>query len=200
MACFTRPEMKVERVSYPFITPSAARAIFECIHWKPAIRWSVSRIEVLNPINWMSVRTNEIKGKAFRKEEPIIIEDRRQQRSSLLLKDVRYRIFGEFQLTERAGEDDSYIKHQQIFLRRAQRGQVFKHPCFGQQDYRADWKYLENQELNPLQPISSSHDFGLVFYDFDYSDKKNKKPMFFRAKMENGVILVPPMNSPEVLK
>ena len=139
-ALFTRPEMKVERVSYPVITPSACRAIFEAILWKPAIEWQIKKIEVLNPIKWLSVRRNEVgaklsirnaqsmmsgKGKG---DYSIVIDDNRQQRASLLLKEVHYRIYADFKMTDQAGQADNRIKFEKMFERRAKKGQCFYQP------------------------------------------------------------------------
>lgn len=96
-ACFTRPEMKVERVSYDIITPSAARGVFDAIFWKPAIRWKIKKIEVLNPIAWVSVRRNEVAALANARIPEIFIEDKRQQRAGLLLRDVAYRLYAELE-------------------------------------------------------------------------------------------------------
>lgn len=157
MACFTRPEMKVERVSYDIITPSAARAIFESIFWKPAIQWNITRIEVLNPIRWFSMKRNEIGSLMSPRSSGLFIEDNRQQKSSLLLKDVCYRIFAELEfipIRNRAKEDMLKVpskssdenpgKYNAMFERRAKKGQCFNQPYLGCREFSADFTYIEN--------------------------------------------------------
>ena len=213
MACFTRPELKVERVSYDVITPSAARAIFEAIFWKPAIHWQVTKIEVLNPIKWTSVRRNEVG--AVASKNPIYIEDKRQQKNTLCLKDVRYRIWAKLEflpVRKRKGEqlslfdetahpDENPAKYNAMFERRASKGQCFTQPYLGTRECSASFM-LVNPEIDELNtPINESRDLGIMLYDMDFEkDLKNPPAMFFRAKMENGVIIVPPNNSKEILR
>ena len=213
MACFTRPELKVERVSYDVITPSAARAIFEAIFWKPAIHWQVTKIEVLNPIKWTSIRRNEVG--AVASKNPIYIEDKRQQKNTLCLKDVRYRIWAKLEfipVRKRKGEqktlfdetahpDENPAKYNAMFERRASKGQCFTQPYLGTRECSASFKLVnpENDELNT--PINESRDLGIMLYDMDFEkDLKDPSAMFFRAKMENGVIIVPPKDSEEILR
>ena len=213
MACFTRPELKVERVSYDVITPSAARAIFEAIFWKPAIHWQVTKIEVLNPIKWTSIRRNEVG--AVASKNPIYIEDKRQQKNTLCLKDVRYRIWAKLEfipVRKRKGEqkslfdetahpDENPAKYNAMFERRASKGQCFTQPYLGTRECSASFKLVnpENDELNT--PINESRDLGIMLYDMDFEkDLKDPPAMFFRAKMENGVIIVPSNNSKEILR
>lgn len=212
MACFTRPELKVERVSYDVITPSAARAIFEAIFWKPAIHWQVTKIEVLNPIKWTSVRRNEVG--AVASKSPIYIEEKRQQKNSLLLKDVRYRIWAKLVFTPKRKRisqsdlpgneehnDENPAKYNAMFERRASKGQCFTQPYLGTRECSASFR-LVNPETEELDaPISENRDFGIMLYDLDFeSNLKNPPAMFYRAQMENGVIVVPPKNSEEVLR
>lgn len=211
MACFTRPELKVERVSYDVITPSAARAIFEAIFWKPAIHWQVTKIEVLNPIKWTSVRRNEVG--AVASKNPIYIEDKRQQKNSLLLKDVRYRIWAKLEfipqkkrtkqsdLLDEEHHDENPAKYNAMFERRAGKGQCFNQPYLGTRECVASFR-LVNLETNELtSPINENRDLGIMFYDMDFEkDQKNPPAMFYRAKMENGVIIVPPKDSEEILR
>ena len=209
MACFTRPELKVERVSYDVITPSAARAIFEAIFWKPAIHWQVTKIEVLNPVKWTSIRRNEVGAVASKK--PIFIEDKRQQKNSLMLKDVRYRIWAKLEfipMRKRAeknddGEhnDENPAKYSAMFERRASKGQCFNQPYLGTRECSASFKLI-NPETDVLDaPIAENRDLGIMLYDMDFeADLKNPPAMFYRAKMENGVIIVPPKDSEEVLR
>lgn len=212
MACFTRPEMKVERVSYDVITPSAARAIFESIFWKPAFRWQITRIDVMNPIKWASMKRNEVG--AVASGNPIFIEDKRQQKNSLLLKDVRYRIWAKLEFIPKQNRknqsdleeseersDDNPGKYNGMFERRAGKGQCFNQPYLGTREFSASFR-LVRQDVETLEaPIAETRDLGLMLYDMDFEkDTKNPPAMFYRAKMENGVIIVPPKGSKEVLR
>ena len=138
-ACFTRPEMKVERVSYDVMTPSAARGVLEAILWKPAIRWVVDRIDVLNPIRWESVRRNEVGITMSLRSPCLFVEDQRQQRAGLFLREVDYVIHARFEITDRAGPDDNPTKFQEMFLRRAEKGQCFHRPYLGCREFAADF-------------------------------------------------------------
>ena len=217
MACFTRPELKVERVSYDVITPSAARAIFEAIFWKPAVHWQVTKIEVLNPIKWTSVRRNEVGTVASK--NPIYIEDKRQQKNSLLLKDVRYRIWARLEFipkwkrqetknpvidleeSELLHRDENPGKYNAMFERRASKGQCFNQPYLGTRECVASFRLVNPETEEMAAPISENRDLGIMLYDMDFEqDLKNPPAMFYRAKMENGVIIVPPRNSEEVLR
>ena len=209
MACFTRPELKVERVSYDVITPSAARAIFEAIFWKPAIRWEITRIEVLNPIKWTSIRRNEVGATGSPRVKQIYIEDNRQQRNALLLKDVRYRIFAKMVYipvdkrgrSQRAGEaDDNPGKYQSMFVRRASKGQCFNQPYLGTREFSANFRFLANEEPNGPKPLSEDRDFGIMLYDMDFSKPKKISALFYKAVMKQGVIEVPPLNSEEIMR
>ncbi len=209
MACFTRPELKVERVSYDVITPSAARAIFDAVFWKPAIRWEITRIDVLNPIKWTSVRRNEVGAIGGQSGKHIFIEEKRQQRNSLLLKDVRYRIYGKLVFTpiSQRDRDERYNeknenpgKYNAMFERRASKGQCFNQPYFGTREFSASFRLIKDNEIDLTPPIDESKDLGLMLYDMDFSNPKNITPMFFRANMKKGVIEVPALNSKEVLQ
>lgn len=218
-ALFTRPEMKVERVSYPVITPSACRAIFEAILWKPAIEWQIKRIEVLNPIEWLSIRRNEVgtkmstrnaqsmMGKKGKNDYAIVIDDNRQQRASLLLKNVHYRIYADFTLTKQAGKADNRVKFAEMFTRRAEKGQCFYQPYLGCREFSGFFKLIKldknNQPLTAenqqnVTPISDNQDLGFMLYDLDYTDLNDPQPMFFHAKMNKGVITIPDKYSSEV--
>ena len=212
MACFTRPELKVERVSYDVITPSAARAIFEAIFWKPAIHWQVTKIEVLNPIKWTSVRRNEVG--AVASKSPIYIEEKRQQKNTLLLQDVRYRIWAKLQFIPQRKRkaqadlfdneehnDENPAKYNAMFERRASKGQCFSQPYLGTREFATSFR-LVNPETDVLDvPVSESRDLGIMLYDMDFdADTKNPPAMFYRARMENGVIIVPPKDSEEILR
>ena len=213
MACFTRPELKVERVSYDVITPSAARAIFEAIFWKPAIHWQVTKIEVLNEIKWTSVRRNEVGAVAGK--TPIFIEEKRQQKNTLALSNVRYRIYAKLEFIpkrkrpekqvslfeEEVHLDENPGKYNAMFERRASKGQCFNQPYLGTRECAASFR-LVNPETDILDtPIADSRDLGIMLYDMDFEiNSKNPPAMFFRAKMENGIIIVPPINSEEILR
>jgi CRISPR-associated protein Cas5d len=219
-ACFTRPEMKVERVSYDMITPSAARAIFDAILWKPAIFWQVKRIEVLLPIRWISVRRNEVGAVASTRKKHIFIEDDRQQRAGLFLRDVKYRLFAEFNFIppekrfkvynpipdylidkeehEASRGDETPAKYAAMFERRAKKGQCFNQPYLGCREFSADFR-LVNPHTEPASPIPEDRDLGWMLYDMNFTDPENIKPMFFRPELKNGVVVVPDRtNSEEV--
>lgn len=206
-ACFTRPEMKVERVSYDIITPSAARAIFEAILWKPAITWKIHKIEVLKPIRWVNIRRNEVGGvlpinnisSAIKSgAAPVLyIEEQRQQRAGLFLRDVAYRLHASFELTGKAEEDDNAGKFSDMFRRRASKGQCFNQPYLGTREFSCDFQLIEKDQSKP-PPINESRSLGWMLYDLDFSDPKNIRPLFFNAQMQNGTIDVPNRNSKEV--
>lgn len=210
MACFTRPELKVERVSYDVITPSAARAIFDAIFWKPAIRWEITRIEVLNPIKWISVRRNEVGAVGNLRASCIYIEDKRQQRNSLLLKDVRYRIYArlvfipsckrEGEKREEGNKDENPGKYNAMFERRAGKGQCFNQPYLGTREFSASFRLVVAEDTEIVSAIAEDKDLGLMLYDMDFDDPKNITPMYFRATMTQGIIIVPPLNSGEILR
>lgn len=231
-ACFTRPEMKVERVSYDVITPSAARAIFQAIYWKPAIRWEITKIEVLAPIKRFTIKRNEVEAIMSYNEKKIKdssygtlgfdVSDKRQQRASYLLRDVDYRIYAKmvyipvkdrsascqdhykkvYSEAERKAENPR--KYQEIFERRAKAGQCFTMPYLGCREFTCAFEYvdLEHSEtsLEP-KPIPESRDLSIMLYDMDFErDRKNPPAMFYHAQMTDGVILVPPMDSNEILR
>ena len=225
-ACFTRPEMKVERVSYDVITPSAARAIFDAILWKPAIRWRIEKIEVLAPIRWANIRRNEVSAVASPRGREIFIEDDRQQRASMLLVDVKYRLYGVFDFIPPAKRqqvhnpvpewlvdseektalvsadtraDETEAKYAAMFERRARKGQHFHQPYLGCREFAAHVRLVDPQN-EPAVPIPKDDDLGWMLYDMNYSDPHNIQPMFYRPMMKQGVILVPHPDSEEVRK
>ena len=191
-ACFTRPEMKVERVSYDVPTPSAVRGILEAIHWKPAIRWIIDRLHIIKPIKFDNVRRNEVSEKIPAtiakegKRVAIFIEDCRQQRASRLLRDVEYIIEAHFEITEKAGADDNVGKHLDIFNRRARSGQCFHRPCLGCREFTANFELLAPEASPPTSAIKGSQDLGWMLYDIDFVD--GMTPRFFRPVMLDGVI------------
>ena len=190
-ALFTRPEMKVERVSYDVITPSAARGILEAIYWKPSICWVIDRIHVLRPIRFENIRRNELANRVAVNRKDMsgagnklvcrFIEDDRQQRASMVLNDVEYVIEAHFEITDR--EDSDPGKHLAIFERRARKGQCFHRPYFGCREFPVNFAWCEEV---PESPLSGTQDLGYMLYDIDF--KNNMTPMFFRAIMEDGVI------------
>ena len=209
-ACFTRPEMKVERVSYDVITPSAARGILEAIHWKPAIRWVVDRIQVLKPIRFESIRRNEVASKiptgnaksAMKAESTAglsnIVDEDRQQRAATILRDVAYIIEAHFEITAKAGDDDTEGKHLDIFNRRARKGQCFHTPCLGNREFPAFFRLIEEGEsdLAVDDSLMGERDLGFMLHDFDFQNETT--PHFFRPLMKDGVIDVPAFHGEEV--
>lgn len=228
-ACFTRPEMKVERVSYDVMTPSAARAVFESILWKPAIRWQVSKIEVLNPIKWINLRRNEVGCVASTRNVEsamksgagqlgLYIEDERQQRAGLFLRDVKYRIHAHFELrdpgfhksnyphlSKRQGnvdesdlekEPNDAVKFMTMFERRASKGQCVNQPYLGCREFAAEFRLVD--AAKQLDAIQESRDLGFMLYDMDYGNAADPKPRFFRAQLVSGAINVPAWDSQEV--
>jgi len=216
-ALFTRPEMKVERVSYDVMTPSAARGILEAIHWKPAIRWIIDEIHVLNPIRFESIRRNEVSAKVpvravaaaqrTGKVGSLVlkIEENRQQRAATVLSDVDYIICAHFVLTSRAGPDDNEAKHLDTFNRRARKGQCFHQPCLGTREFPAQFELLEPDV--PLPRVRPEHesfslgfgerrDLGFMLYDIDHAG--SRESLLFRAVLDRGVMKVPPPDSEEI--
>jgi CRISPR-associated protein Cas5d len=219
-ACFTRPEMKAERVSYDVITPSAARGILEAIYWKPQIRWVVDKIHVLNPIRFTNIRRNEV-GKKMpspdkkvmsgeKQPSVILIEDERQQRSSLILTSVAYIIEARMDLLDRRFEKDgpeipaneAAGKHLEMFNRRARKGQFFHHPCLGTREFPASFALIETESdiPTPHPDLSGQKELGFMLHDIEFDqDPRTKKvksttPRFFRAEMKDGIITVPPFH------
>lgn len=198
-ACFTRPEMKAERVSYDVITPSAARGILEAVYWKPAIRWHIDRIIVLNEIRFDTFRRNELESKlsyqnaraAFMRGDGVFIDaaQSRQQRATTYLKDVAYTIEAHFEMTDRAGSDDTPEKHYNIALRRLRRGQCFVQPVLGCREFPAVVKLIEGDESpHSFYEDVPERDLGFMLYDLDFSDPEHPQPMFYRAVMRGGII------------
>ena len=219
-ACFTRPEMKVERVSYDVMTPSAARGILEAIHWKPAIRWVIDRIHVLNPIRFQSIRRNEVGSKASAANIKkamnrgsleglhILVDasNQRQQRASTVLVNVAYIIEAHFELTGKAEPDDTEAKHLAMFNRRAERGQCFHQPCLGTREFAADFDLIREGQLTPEPKpedrtaelgFGAPRDLGFMLWDIDHQ-AKGKPSLLFRARLENGVVTVPAPGSPDI--
>ena len=231
-ALFTRPEMKAERVSYDVLTPSAARAIVSSIYWKPEIEWVIDRIHVLKPIRFTSVRRNEVGAVAVAPSREAIagqlvdpiglsIEDERQQRASLLLKDVGYIIEAHFNVVsptlEKNGEKVDLAtceaKHISMFNRRAEAGQCFRRPYFGCREFPVSFRLLKDADPLPDSQLDiRDKDLGFMFHDFIYrEDKKGTiveshsgrkltvDPRFFRAVMKDGIIEIPSIKGKEVV-
>lgn len=219
-ALFTRPETKVERVTYDVMTPSAARGILEAIHWKPAIRWVIDRIHLLQPIRLQQVRRNEVGRKiptgtiksAMKRGDvgglQILVEDERQQRASTVLVRPSYVIDAHFELTERAGEDDNEGKHLDVFNRRAAKGQCFHQPCMGTREFAAHFALVRPDAPTPdRDPVMETpehgfetpRDLGLMLWDIDHT-APDRPSMFFRARLVDGVLEVPAPGSGEVLR
>lgn len=199
--------MKVERVSYDVITPSAARGVLEAILWKPAIRWVVERIDVLNPIRWESVRRNEVGSIMSPRSKGIFIEEERQQRAGLFLREVAYAIHAHLEITANAGEEDNLAKFQEMFVRRAEKGQCFHRPYLGCREFAADFALIRLDEPLP-EPIAESRDLGWMLHDIQHDNRADTnhvhfctescRPTFFRAELKNGVVLVPAADGMEV--
>jgi len=198
LACFTRPEMKVERVSYEVMTPSAARGVLEAVLWKPQIAWHVHAIEVLAPIRWASFRRNEVQSRASARSGEILADDDRTQRNTVALRDVDYVIKASFELTEKAGPDDSVAKYVEMFLRRLRKGQHHHAPYLGCREFAAQ---VELAEGSPARiDANVSRPLGLMFFDFDWpefqggeapADGAKVRPLFFEARLADGVVHVP---------
>ena len=210
-ACFTRPEMKVERVSYDVMTPSAARGILEAIHWKPAICWIVQEIHVLKPIRFQSIRRNEVGAKASVSkiksamnsgnlaELSLIVEDNRQQRASTVLVDVDYAIIARFEFVAgKAEAGDSEGKHLDMFNRRSRKGQCFHQPYLGTREFPARFSLIEPGDALPAA-IAETRDLGFMLYDIDHATD-DRPSLFFRAKMNHGILKIPAPDSPEIFR
>lgn len=196
-ACFTRPEMKVERVSYDVITPSSARAVFEAILWKPAIRWRITKIEVLKPIRWISVRRNEVGAKLSisnaqtamnrgRGDLALYVEDERQQRAGLFLRDVSYRLHGNMEFVSDEARANP-VKYREMFERRTDKGQCVNQPYLGCREFAARFRRVIDFNTEST-PIAETRELGWMLHDLDFSNVADPRPTFFRALMNSGVI------------
>jgi CRISPR-associated protein Cas5d len=206
-ACFTRPEMKVERVSYDVMTPSAARGILEAIHWKPSIRWVVEEIHVLKPIRFQSIRRNEVGAKAPAGKIKqamnagsleglgLVVEENRQQRAATVLADVIYVIVAHFELTAKADATDNEGKHLDTFNRRARKGQCFHQPSLGMREFVARFNLIEPGAHVPAA-LQETRDLGFMLWDIDHAGDRSS--LFFRAKLDSGIVRVPRPGSPEI--
>ena len=196
-ALFSRPEMKVERCSYDVITPSAARGILEAIYWHPGMKWVIDKISVQKPVQFTSIRRNEVKSKISSNnvlpvyngaDKPLYISTKSDivQRASLLLRDVSYVIEAHFEMTEKAVESDNPGKFKDIIMRRLKRGECYHTPYFGCREFPANFCLCEDDKIETA--YSGEKDLGFMLYDMDFSDLDNIQPMFFRALMKDGVI------------
>lgn len=191
-ACFTRPDLKVERMTYPCMTPSAARGILDSILWKPEFQWYVRRILVLKPVRFATIKRNEINSKQGR--TPIVIEDKRAQRNSVILKDVAYIIEASIyqrQLSER-NKPEKYVgrkgidgDNDGIFIRRLKKGQCWRRPYLGTREFSAEFMEPDGNE----QPIQEIIPVGSMLFDIFYNDKGKPEPLFFYdVAIRNGVL------------
>ena len=207
-ACFSRPELKTERMSYDVMTPSAARGLLEAIYWHPGLRWVIDRIYVMQPIRFTGIRRNEVKSKISadnvrsamsggKQEVYLCTSEDIQQRAATVLQDVRYVIEAHFVMTDQAAPSDNAGKFCDVMRRRLEKGQCYHQPCFGVREFPAQFRLWPGGEI---PTTGETRDMGLMLYDMDYSDLRNITPMFFRAALENGVLNVPAPESPEVLR
>ena len=208
-ACFTRPEMKTERVSYDIMTPSAARGLLESIYWHPGMRWVIDRIHVCAPIRFTNLRRNEVKSTISARSARTVMERGKgelylatsqdiQQRAAMLLRNVRYIIDAHFDITDQAADSDNAGKFQDIIKRRIRRGQFYSQPYFGCREFPAQFKACEAPPSCP-EKLKGVRDLGYMLWDLDYSDPENITPLFFRAELRDGVLEVPDRNSGEVI-
>ena len=208
-ALFSRPEMKVERVSYDVITPSAARGLLESIYWHPGLSWKIDRIYVCNPIRFTNIRRNEVKDvvsgssvksvmKSGKGEIYIATSESIQQRAAMVLKDVRYVIEAHFDMTDNAAASDNPGKFQDIMKRRLERGQFYSMPYMGTREFPAHFKPCIEIPECPDE-LKGTRDLGWMLLDMDYTDRSDIQPRFFRATMIDGVIDVPKFDSAEVV-
>ena len=208
-ALFSRPEMKVERVSYDVITPSAARGLLESIYWHPGLSWKIDRIYVCNPIRFTNIRRNEVKDvvsgssvksvmKSGKGEIYIATSESIQQRAAMVLKEVRYVIEAHFDMTDNAAASDNPGKFQDIMKRRLERGQFYSMPYMGTREFPAHFKPCGEIPECPDE-LKGTRDLGWMLLDMDYTDRSDIQPRFFRATMTDGVIDVPEFDSAEVV-
>ena len=207
-ALFTRPEMKVERVSYDVMTPSAARGLIEAIYWHPGLKWRIDRIRVCAPIRFTNLRRNEVRSTASVRAVCAAMRQGQggpylctaqdiQQRAALLLKDVRYVIEAHFDITEQAAAGDQPGKFQDIVKRRIRKGQCYHQPCFGCREFPARFRWCQEMPSCP-EELRGERDLGWMLYDMDYTDPENITPLFFRGILRDGVLEIPPWESEEV--
>ncbi|XOQ52042.1 MAG: pre-crRNA processing endonuclease [Succiniclasticum sp.] len=195
-ACFTRPEMKVERVSYDVMTPSAARGLIEAIYWHPGLRYVIDEIAVLSPIKMTNIRRNEVNSKisatgaitAVKNSQRLCLATQRDrtQRAATVLKDVHYCISFHFEMTNQATPSDNPGKFKDILTRRLRRGQCYHQPYFGTREFPASFRLVEDEEQ--MNPYPVTKDLGYMLYDMDYKNPQDVHPMFFHAMLNKGVM------------
>lgn len=188
LACFTRPEMKVERVSYEVMTPSAARGVLEAVLWKPAIRWRIHEIAVLAPIAWTSFRRNEIASRQTPRRGDYFAEEDRAQRNTVALRDVDYVVTASFGMTTQSGPDDNVRKFEEMFERRLEKGQYFHSPYLGCREFSAEVAPAP-ESVQPIQP-GVSRPLGRMLFDLEHGPG-GARPFFFEARLDGGVLRVP---------
>jgi CRISPR-associated protein Cas5d len=187
-ACFTRPDLKVERMTYPCMTPSAARGVLDSILWKPEFQWYVRRIIVLNPVRFMSIKRNEINSKQGR--NPIVVEEKRAQRNSVLLRDVAYIIEASIFMNNAADKRmyEKYVgmteKREGLFPRRVKKGQCWRRPYLGTREFSAEFMVPDGSE----QPLQETIPIGSMLFDIFYDEKGKPQPLFFEAAIRDGVL------------
>ena len=195
-ACFTRPEMKTERVSYDVMTPSAARGLLESIYWHPGLRWVIDRIHVCAPIRFTNIRRNEVKDVISARRAKTVMEKGQgelylaasesiQQRAAMVLRDVHYVIDAHFDMTDAAAPGDNPGKFQDILRRRLRKGQCYHQPCFGCREFPANFREWPGGSIPALKV---TQDLGFMLHSLDYSDSANIRSQFFRAKLVDGVM------------
>jgi CRISPR-associated protein Cas5d len=183
--------MKVERVSYEVMTPSAARGLLEAVLWKPQIAWSIDSIKVLAPIRWMSFRRNEVNSRASPRTQTYLADDDRAQRNTVALRDVDYIITARFALTSKAGVDDTLSKYEHMFLRRLEKGQHHYQPYLGCREFAASLEAATGDEVaHSDSTVSIDRPLGLMFFDYDFASSP-PRPLFFAAALTGGVLAVP---------
>lgn len=197
-ALFSRPEMKVERVSYDCMTPSAARGILEAVFWHPGMQFKIDRIYVINPIKFDNIRRNEVKAKVSHVnvlkamnqgsgELYIATSENIQQRAAMVLKDVHYVIDAHFVMTDKANATDNTAKFHEIFQRRLRKGQCYHMPYLGCREFAAEVRPYDEKDIQTAYP-NQEKDLGFMLYDMDYSNHEDIRPLFFRAVLKNGVL------------
>ena len=195
-ACFTRPEMKVERVTYDMMTPSAARGLVEAIFWHPGLRYVVDEIDLLAPIKTTNIRRNEVKSKILAssvmksaqtgESTALYTSGDIVQRAALVLQDVHYCITIHFEMTDKASPLDNPGKFTEMLRRRARKGQCYHQPYLGTREFPAAFRLVEDNET--INPYPETRDLGYMLYDMDYSDPAHITPSFFHAKLDKGVM------------
>ena len=190
LACFARPELKTERVTYSIPTPSALRGILEAILWKPAVRWCVDELQLLRPIRYLQFRRNEVKNRASDRvanlQHDYYADEDRAQRNTIALRDVDYAVTAHMEFTARRGAEDSVRKFEEMFERRMEKGQYVTPPVFGCREFPA---IVEPYRGDP-PALNHKEDFGWMLHDIRFGAENT--PVFFHAMMEGGRLVVPP--------